>query len=65
LVGFEAGDVVYRMEDHSRYGQILSYEKDHLFANGIRQEAYRVRLHPAGTEAWMSARTARVALTRD
>ena len=59
---FEPGEVVYRHDDNSRFGEILAYEEGHPFPTGVRQDAYQVRLYPSGNQAWVSARTARRAL---
>lgn len=64
LVSFDPGDAVFRVENHALYGVVLAYDPDHRFSTGARGGAYRIRLHPSGAEAWISARTARKAFIK-
>ena len=65
FVHFEPGEEVYRLNDGERFGVIQAFEKSHEFPNGARQDAYQIKLHPDWKSAWISARTARTALTTD
>jgi len=63
IVSFDAGDPVYRLDDRTPFGVIVSFEAQHRFPNGALRDAYNVRLYPDDKEAWISARTAQTALT--
>jgi hypothetical protein len=63
IVSFDAGDPVYRLDDRTPFGVIVSFEAQHRFPNGALRDAYNIRLHPDDKEAWISARTAQTALT--
>jgi hypothetical protein len=63
IVRFEVGDAVYRLDDGTRFGVILGFEEGHEFPNGAQRDAYNIRLYPDDQDAWISAYTARSALT--
>jgi len=62
FVRFEVGEDLYRLDENSRFGEVVGFEEDHRFPNGAQRDAYQILLHPDAKEAWISATTARSAL---